>query len=57
VLFAIIAERSAADASAAIEALAARRYEPGLPERVRAAAAQSSAAAALAPVVARVLAG
>jgi hypothetical protein len=40
-LLSVIAERSAVDARAAIEALGARRFEPGLAERVRAAAARS----------------
>jgi hypothetical protein len=43
-LLAVITERAAADARVAVEALGARRFEPGLAERVRAAAAQNERA-------------
>jgi hypothetical protein len=41
-LLVVIAEGAAADAKAAAQSLAARRFEPGLPERVREAAARNS---------------
>ena len=49
-LLSVIAERGAADATVAIEALGARRFEPGLPARVRAAARRNDRAE-LEPVV------
>lgn len=44
-LLEVIANHSEADARAALEALGARRFEPGLVERVRAAAAENDRAA------------
>ncbi len=50
----IIREGKAAEATLAIEALASRRFEPGIGERVRRAAGENEAADDLAPVVAQV---
>lgn len=43
-LLGVIAEGASADAKAAVHALAARRFEPGLPERVREAASSNARA-------------
>ena len=54
-MLAVIAERAAGDATAAIEALGARRFEPGVAERVRAAARRNDRAE-LEPIVDEVFA-